>query len=81
MPGLVSVNMTRSIFTFETTHHALWAEEVARDARLPHEVVPAPPEAHAKCNIALETLPEFVGSLEEALADAEVPYRIYEPPS
>ena len=80
-PVLASLSMTRPIFTFETTHHALWAEEIARDARLPHEVIPAPPEAHAKCNIALETLPEFVGSLETALTDAEVPYGIYEPPS
>jgi hypothetical protein len=46
------------IFTFDTTHHALWAEEIAREAGIPAEVVPAPPAARARCNLALETLPE-----------------------
>ncbi|MBV9107865.1 MAG: DUF3343 domain-containing protein, partial [Gemmatimonadetes bacterium] len=45
------------LFTFDTTHHALWAEEVARERGIPAEVVPAPAAAHARCNLALETLP------------------------
>lgn len=69
----------RCTFTFDTTHHALWAEEVARDANLPHEVVPAPPEATAKCNIALETLTGSREALIKALTDAGVTFRIYEP--
>ena len=28
-------------FVFETTHHAMWAEDVARDQAIPAEVVPA----------------------------------------
>jgi len=56
------------LFTFATTHHALWAEEVARTEGIPAEVVPAPPAAHARCNLALETLADDAGALASALA-------------
>jgi hypothetical protein len=49
--------MPRSVFTFHTTHHALWAEELAAENAIPAEIVPAPPEAGARCDLALETLP------------------------
>jgi hypothetical protein len=68
-------------FTFDTTHHALWAEEVAREASIPTEVVPAPPAAGARCNLALETLPEEVTRLAAALEAAGVPYRLYPEPT
>jgi hypothetical protein len=66
-----------TLFTFETTHHALWAEEVAGEAGIPAEVVPAPPEAAARCTLALETLPEEVVPLAAALDAAGVPYRLH----
>lgn len=69
----------RTVFTFETTHHALWAEEVAAEAGIPAEVVPAPPAAHARCNLAIETLPETVGALGAALDAAGVPYSLFPP--
>ncbi|HEU4556733.1 MAG TPA: DUF3343 domain-containing protein [Longimicrobium sp.] len=65
------------IFTFDTTHHALWAEEVAREREIPAEVVPAPPAAHARCNLALETLPGDLDRLRHALADEGVPFSVY----
>lgn len=71
--------MQTQLFTFDTTHHALWAEEVAGEAEIPVEVVPAPPGAHARCNLALETLPEEVARLAEELDDAGVPFRLYAP--
>ena len=38
--------MLRSrLFTFDTTHHALWAEETALGSGIPAELVPAPPAA------------------------------------
>jgi hypothetical protein len=43
------------IFTFETTHDALWAEEVAQENGLPAEVAPAPPEVDAKCGLSIRT--------------------------
>ena len=65
------------LFTFDTTHHALWAEEVARERGIPAEVVPAPAAAHARCNLALETLPGDADRLRDALADEGVPFSLY----
>jgi hypothetical protein len=62
------------VFTFETTHHALWAEEVAQAHGVPAEVIPAPPAARARCNLALETLPEEAERLADLLAREGVPF-------
>lgn len=70
--------MASPYFTFETTHHALWAEEIAGERRIPVEVVPAPPEARARCNLALLTLPGEVAALAAALDEEGAPFRIYE---
>jgi hypothetical protein len=67
------------LFTFDTTHHALWAEEVAREAGIPAEVVPAPAAARARCNLALETLPEEADRLAAELAAAGVPFGRHRP--
>lgn len=67
--------MQQSLFTFDTTHHALWAEEVARERGLAAEVVPAPPAAAARCDLALATLPELEAALAAALDAEGVPYR------
>lgn len=64
-------------FTFATTHHALWAEEVAREAGLPAEVIPAPAGARARCNLALRTFPEDARALMAALRAAEVPFALW----
>lgn len=66
--------MGRIVFTFDTTHHALWAEEVADERGIPAEVIPAPPAARARCNLALETLPEEVDTLASALHEEGVPF-------
>ena len=65
------------VFTFDTTHHALWAEDVARERGIPAEVVPAPAAAHARCNLALETLPGDADRLGDALTDEGVPFSLY----
>ncbi|HEY0035672.1 MAG TPA: DUF3343 domain-containing protein, partial [Longimicrobium sp.] len=62
------------MFTFETTHHALWAEELARGHGVPAEVVPAPPAARARCNLALETLSEDEERMAALLDGAGVPF-------
>ncbi len=69
--------MSAKRFTFDTTHHALWAEEIAAEHRIPAEIVPAPPAAAARCDLALETLPEEVERLAAALDAEGVPYRLY----
>ena len=71
--------MTYPVLTFDTTHHALWAEEVARDAGIPAEVIPAPPAARARCNLALETLPEDAARLADVLTVEGVPHALWAP--
>lgn len=72
--------MTTRLFTFDTTHHALWAEEVAGESGIPVEVVPAPPGARARCNLALETLADEADRLRAELNRAGVPFGVYAPP-
>lgn len=62
-------------FVFDTTTAALWAEEVARDAGIAAEVVPAPAASDAKCDLALLTRAEAAAALAEALAAQGVPFR------
>lgn len=69
--------MTPDTFVFDTTHHAIWAEEVAEERNIPAEVIPAPHDAGAKCNLALRTLPQRVGELANALDSEGIEYRIH----
>jgi hypothetical protein len=55
------------IFTFDTTHHALWAEQIALGLSLGAQVIPAPAAANAKCSLALEVLEEDSEALRHAL--------------
>lgn len=64
-------------FVFDTTNAALWAEEVARGAIVPVEVVPAPADSGAKCDLALITLPESAPKLARVLGVAGVPFRLW----
>lgn len=66
--------MREALFSFDTTHMALWAEEVAREREIPAEVVPAPPELEAKCGLALATLPDRVDGLIRALRESGVAF-------
>jgi hypothetical protein len=65
------------ILVFDTTHHAMWAEEVAREHSIAAEVVPAPPGTDAKCGLALEVLPDGFDSLLVALEAEGVPHRVF----
>lgn len=64
-----------SIFTFDTSHHALWAEEVARERQVPAEVIPAPPESGSRCDLALRTLPGEAPGLRQAFVDEGILFR------
>lgn len=64
------------IFIFETTHHAMWAEDVAHEQAIPVEVVPAPPEGGAKCGIALRIPDGRADELTNALDEERILYRI-----
>jgi hypothetical protein len=67
-----------SLFTFDTTHMALWAEDTARERGIPAEVVPAPPQAKARCGLALRTLPERFEELAGALTREGVAFGTYD---
>jgi hypothetical protein len=66
-----------SIVVFDTTHHALWAEEVARDQGIAVEVVPAPEGAAAKCGMALEVTSASLEDLKGLLAKEGIPFKEY----
>lgn len=63
-------------FIFETTHHAMWAEDVAREQSIPAEVVPAPPAADAKCGLALRTPEPQADRLASALDQEGIVYKL-----
>lgn len=65
-----------AVFLFDTTHHALWAEEVAQEMGLAAQVIPAPSDADANCDLALETLSEDRQPLERALSERSIVYRV-----
>ena len=65
---------SRLLFTFETTHMALWAEDTARERGIPAEVVPAPPEAKAKCGLALKTSHQRTEELAGALTEEGITF-------
>ena len=66
-----------ALLVFDTTHHALWAEQLARELALGVEVVPAPAASQAKCDLALEYLPEDEAALLRVLQSAGVAFRIW----
>lgn len=66
------------VLVFDTTHHALWAEQVALEGRYGVAVIPAPAHSHAKCDLALEYLPEEETALLAALEAAGVPFLLFE---
>jgi hypothetical protein len=67
----------RRLLTFDTTHHALYAEQLAHEHGLAAQPVPAPPEAGAGCDIALEYLPEEERLLVELLRANDVACRLW----
>lgn len=62
-------------FIFDSTNAALWAEEVAKEEGIPVEVVSAPADSDAKCDLALVTLASRVEDLEAVLSAAGVAFR------
>lgn len=63
------------LLVFDSANAVLWAEEVADDAGVPVEVVPAPAASKAKCDLALLTPAARAAELQEALTTEGVPFR------
>jgi hypothetical protein len=66
-----------TVLVFDTTHHALWAEQVALGSGFAAQIEPAPTEARAKCALALSYMPAEEQELIAALERAGVPFRRY----
>lgn len=68
--------MTR-LLTFDTTHHALLAEQLAHDHGFAADVTPAPPESKAMCDLALEILPEELDAVVHLLRAHDVQFSVW----
>jgi hypothetical protein len=66
----------RRVFIFETTHHALRAEQVAAESSIAAQVIPAPPLGRARCDLALECFIADEDRLATALRAAGVPFEV-----
>ena len=66
------------VLVFDTTHHAMWAEEIAREQDIAVEVVPAPEGVDAKCGMALEVLPDSLENLQALLEKEGIPFTLYQ---
>lgn len=64
------------VFLFDTSHHAMWAEDVAGEQEVPAEVIPAPPEADAKCGVALRVPAENADDLRATFDGEGIPYTV-----
>ena len=69
------------ILVFDTTHHAVWAEQIILDAGCAAEIQPAPAAAKAKCALAIAYVRAEEASVFSALDRAGAPYRRYVPES
>ena len=67
----------RLTLVFDTSTHALWAEEVAQAHGIAAEVVPAPAESDAKCDLALVCRVTDGPRLQTALQTEGVEYRTF----
>lgn len=65
------------MLVFDTTHHAVWAEQIILDAGLAAEILPAPSDAKAKCSLAIAYMPDEETAVFDALDRAGAPYRRY----
>lgn len=65
------------LLLFDTTHHALLAEQIAVESGLPVQVAPAPADSTAKCDLALEFLSADAERLLTLLDGRNVRYYRY----
>ena len=67
------------LLLFDTTHHAMWAEQVVLGAGFAAEIQPAPADARAKCSLALALIAEEESAVHATLEAAGVPFKVYAP--
>ncbi|TVP58726.1 MAG: DUF3343 domain-containing protein [Gemmatimonadales bacterium] len=62
----MAMNELAVTYTFPSSHHALWAEDVAREMDIAVEMGSAPAESRSKCGLALRVGGAQVEELETA---------------
>lgn len=65
------------LYLFETNTLLFWAEEVAGEAGIPVEVVPAPEGAEDICGLALRTWADRGEKLESLMEKDGIPFRVH----
>ena len=65
---------TTAIVTFDSTHHAMAAEDILREGAIGLEVVPPPANLGAGCGLALRVRLEDVPDVVEALTSRGAAY-------
>jgi hypothetical protein len=63
------------LFLFESATLVMWAEEVALEAGVPVEVVPAPRGRGDICGLAIRTTPHQEEALDAALREEGIPFQ------
>lgn len=64
------------IFVFESSHYALWAEDVARERSVSVKVVPAPSDETASCGLALEIPATEAEGLQKAFEEEGIVFSL-----
>ncbi len=65
---------SRITYTFSSSHHALWAEDLAREAEIPIEVGSPPSGSSDVCGIAIRIDSDRADDLELRLNEAEIAF-------
>lgn len=60
------------IFTFDSTHMALKAEQVLKQARLPAMLIPVPRRLSSLCGLALKAEQACLAAVQEELERARI---------
>lgn len=60
------------VFTFASTHHAVYAEELLKQLQIPVRVMPLPNALGASCGICLRVDPENFAVSKAHLAEKKV---------
>lgn len=66
-------------FVFESSHYALWAEDVARERSISVKVVPAPTGETASCGLALEIPAAEAEGLRKAFEEEGIAFSLRGP--
>ena len=66
------------IIVFNSTHHALSAEEILEKEGFEVDVVPLPESARSVCGLALEIHGDAVAPAKDVLSRARIEWKLFE---